>query len=194
VTSRRNSWDELPIHVRFGALVAQHVRRPIADQLLEEHMETRNRKTTPAKGTAAPRKSSKAAPKPPAESASPEPADNDGVDPVATEPAGEPEGAPADGGGRDRRGDADPEDTGTRSGQVPRVVEDSASHRNDRTDRITDQGTRVVTTQDVQSSTREVEYEPGHRLRDSRTVTTVSTETFPVPYAGPASSHPAPVG
>ncbi len=51
----------------------------------------------------------------------------------------------------------------------------------------------VVTTTDRSSSTT-TEYEPGHTVSESSTTRTVRSERIPIPYAGPVSDRPAPVG
>lgn len=54
-------------------------------------------------------------------------------------------------------------------------------------------GVEVVTTTDQRSS-RTTEYGPGHTVTETTTTSTVRAERIPIPYAGPASDHPAPVG
>ena len=51
----------------------------------------------------------------------------------------------------------------------------------------------VVTSTDQRTSTT-TEFEPGHTVTETVTTSTVRAERIPVPYAGPASDHPVPVG
>jgi len=73
------------------------------------------------------------------------------------------------------------------------VVDSGSSSRTDRTDTV-DDGERQITTTSVETRHTTREYEHGRRVEETVTVTTSHRERIPVPYAGPISDHPAPVG
>jgi hypothetical protein len=66
--------------------------------------------------------------------------------------------------------------------------EESSSNRHVEPDGTLIESRTVRTTRTLRG------YEPGHTVEETVTVTTERTERVPVPYAGPASEHPAPVG
>lgn len=73
------------------------------------------------------------------------------------------------------------------------VVDSGSSTRTDRSDNVQDD-VRHITTNTVESRHTTREYEHGRRVTETVTVTTNRHERIPLPYAGPVSSHPAPVG
>lgn len=73
------------------------------------------------------------------------------------------------------------------------VLDSESSRRTETSDNVVG-GERHRDTETVDTRRTTVEYESGHIVEESTTVTTTRRERIPLPYAGPVSEHPAPVG
>ena len=73
------------------------------------------------------------------------------------------------------------------------VLENETTSDNKNSDKIIDDE-RVIKSRETTTTRRIVEHEPGHTEEETVTVIVERTERIPLPYAGPISTHPAPVG
>lgn len=97
--------------------------------------------------------------------------------------------------------DAEPMDTqptGARdaeaSAESAKVLSSDRSSDSSSTTHTAADGSTVITTRSSRTTRTLQEYGPGHTVDETVTVGTERVEKIPVPYAGPASDHPAPVG
>lgn len=81
---------------------------------------------------------------------------------------------------------------GDRGGQ--RVLSSDISTDSSRNTHVDADGTTVITTRSSRTDRTRREYGAGHTVDQTVTTATERVERIPVPYAGPASAHPAPVG
>jgi hypothetical protein len=74
-----------------------------------------------------------------------------------------------------------------------RVLSQDTSEESSSSTHVEPDGT-LIESRTVRSTCTRREYEPGHIVEETVTVTNERTERVPVPYAGPVAEHPAPVG
>lgn len=74
------------------------------------------------------------------------------------------------------------------------VLSSDISTDSSRNTHVDADGTTVITTRSSRTDRTRREYGPGHTVDQTVTTATERVERIPVPYAGPASEHPAPVG
>jgi len=81
---------------------------------------------------------------------------------------------------------------GDRDGQ--RVLSSDISTDSSRKTHVDADGTTVITTRNSRTDRTRREYGAGHTVDQTVTTASERVERIPVPYAGPVSEHPAPVG
>jgi hypothetical protein len=74
------------------------------------------------------------------------------------------------------------------------VLSSDSSTDSSRNTHVDADGTTVITTRSSRTDRTRREYGPGHTVDQTVTTATERVERIPVPYAGPASEYPAPVG
>jgi hypothetical protein len=74
------------------------------------------------------------------------------------------------------------------------VLSSDISTDSSRNTHVDADGTTVITTRSSRTDRTRREYTAGHTVDQTVTTATERVERIPVPYAGPVSEHPAPVG
>lgn len=75
-----------------------------------------------------------------------------------------------------------------------RVLSSDISTDSSRNTHVDADGTTVITTRSSRTDRTRREYGAGHTVDQTVTTASERVERIPVPYAGPVSEHPAPVG
>lgn len=75
-----------------------------------------------------------------------------------------------------------------------RVLSSDISTDSSRNTHVDADGTTVITTRSSRTDRTRHEYTAGHTVDQTVTTASERVERIPVPYAGPVSEHPAPVG
>ncbi len=75
-----------------------------------------------------------------------------------------------------------------------RLLTQNTSEESATTTRVGADGSTLIEARTTRATSTRREYDPGHTVEETVIVTNERTERIPVPYAGPASDHPAPVG
>lgn len=94
----------------------------------------------------------------------------------------------------------DTESTGAEGGEPggdpdgQRVLSSDISTDSSRNTHVDADGTTVITTRSSRTTRTRQEYGAGHTVDQTVTTASERVERIPVPYAGPVSAHPAPVG
>ena len=75
-----------------------------------------------------------------------------------------------------------------------KVLSSDISTDSSRNTHVDADGTTVITTRSSRTDRTRREYTAGHTVDQTVTTASERVERIPVPYAGPVSEHPAPVG